>query len=90
MRNDYDPKNINIAYDGITTITPENKYKEKIGILKIYYGEKLLKTLPVTLNQKIYPDYKLIILASIVYMFILSSSIIIAIRIRKKKKLERI
>lgn len=90
MKNDYDPEKINIIYDGIDTITPENKYKEKIGTLNIYYGEKLIKTLPVTLNQKIYPDYKLIILAVIIYVFILGSSIIIANRIIKKKKLEQI
>lgn len=90
MKNNYDPEKINIVYDGIDTITPANKYKEKIGILNIYYGEKLIKTLPVTLNQKIYPDYKLIILSVIIYVFILGSSIIVANRIIKKKKLEQI
>ena len=87
MRNDYDPEKINIIYDGIDTITPENKYKEKIGTLNIYYGEKLIKTLPVTLNQKIYPDYKLIILANVIYIFMLGISIIISVRIRKNKGL---
>lgn len=86
MRNDYDKDKIKVVYDGISTITPENKYKEKIGTLNIYYEKKLIKTLPVTLNQKIYPDFKLIIIACIVYIFIIGTSVIVAFKLRKNKK----
>lgn len=87
MKNDYDPAKINIVYEGVETLTLENKYKEKIGLLNIYYQDKLIKTLPVSLNQKLYPDYKLIIIAVTIYIFIITSTIILIIRIRKKAKL---
>lgn len=89
-RNDYDKDKISVVYDGINTITPKNKYKEKIGVLNIYYDDELIKTVPVLLNQKIYPDFKLIIIACIVYVFIIVTSIIVAHRLRKNKKFKQI
>ncbi len=85
LKNNYNPQNIRTIYDGIKTITPNNKYQENIGTLKIYYQNKLIKKIPVTLNQKIYPSYKLIILAVLIYIFIIGSAIIVAYRIRHKK-----
>lgn len=90
LKNDYKKEDIKLVYDGIDEITYKNKYMENIGTLSIYYKDNLVKTLPVYLNQKIYPDFKLIILAGIVYMFIIGCTIIIANRLRHKKELEQI
>jgi len=90
LKNDYNKNDIKLVYDGIDEITYKNKYMENIGTLSIYYKDKLVKTTPVYLNQKIYPDFKLIILAGIVYMFIIGCTIIISNRLRHKKQLEQI
>lgn len=90
LKNDYDKNKIKTVYEGTKTITLDNKYKEKIGTLKIYYDNNLIKTIPITLNQKIYPDYKLIIIATLTYILIIGNTIIIVNRIKKKKMLEQI
>ena len=46
--------------------------------------------MPVYLNQKIYPDFKLIILAVIVYIFIIGCGIIIADRLRHKRLIDQL
>lgn len=85
LKNDYDKNKIKTVYEGTKTITLDNKYKEKIGTLKIYYDNNLIKTIPITLNQKIYPDYKLIIIATLTYILIIGNTIIIVNRIKRKK-----
>lgn len=90
LKNDYNKDDIKLVYDGIDEISTENNYMENIGVLSIYYKDNVVKTIPVLLNKEIYPDFKLIILAGIVYVFIIGCTIIITNRIRHKKKLESI
>ena len=74
---------VNYVYEGVDEIPYKTKKGEKIGIVKIYEGDKLLETSDVFLekNIKYYP-----IEASII---ILASLIIILILIFKKKKHKR-
>lgn len=74
---------VNYVYEGVDEIPYKTKKGEKIGIVKIYEGDKLLETSDVFLeeNIKYYP-----IEASII---ILASLIIILIFIFKKKKHKR-
>lgn len=74
---------VNYVYEGVDEIAYKTKKGEKIGIVKIYEGDKLLETSDVFLeeNIKYYP-----IEASII---ILASLIIILILIFKKKKHKR-
>lgn len=74
---------VNYVYEGVDEIAYKTKKGEKIGIVKIYEGDKLLETSDVFLeeNIKYYP-----IEASII---ILASLIIILIFIFKKKKHKR-
>lgn len=90
LRNDYNKEDIKIIYDGIDTITPQTKKGETLGEAKIYYKEELIKTIPITLNQKISLDYKIIIVAITVYTLIIGSTIIIFKRIKHKKMIEQI
>ena len=90
LKNDYNKNDINIIYDGLDEIDYTNKYMSKIGTLSIYYKKELVKTTPVYLNQKTHPDYRLIILACITYIFIIGTTIIIVNRLKKKRMLEQI
>lgn len=74
---------VNYVYEGVDEIAYKTKKGEKIGIVKIYEGDKLLETSDVFLeeNIKYYP-----IEASII---ILASLILILILIFKKKKHKR-
>lgn len=74
---------VNYVYEGVDEIAYKTKKGEKIGIVKIYEGDKLLETSDVFLeeNIKYYP-----IEASII---ILASLILILIFIFKKKKHKR-
>ncbi len=74
---------VNYVYEGVDEIPYKTKKSEKIGIVKIYEGDKLLETSDVFLeeNIKYYP-----IEASII---ILASLILILILIFKKKKHKR-
>lgn len=74
---------VNYVYEGVDEIAYKTKKGEKIGIVKIYEGDKLLETSDVFLeeNIKYYPiEVSIIILASL---------IIILILIFKKKKHKR-
>ena len=73
---------VNYVYEGVDEIAYKTKKGEKIGIVKIYEGDKLLETSDVFLeeNIKYYP-----IEASIIIL----SSLIIIILIFKKKKHKR-
>lgn len=73
---------VNYVYEGVDEIPYKTKKGEKIGIVKIYEGDKLLETSDVFLeeNIKYYP-----IEASIIIL----ASLIIIILIFKKKKHKR-
>lgn len=73
---------VNYVYEGVDEIAYKTKKGEKIGIVKIYEGDKLLETSDVFLeeNIKYYP-----IEASIIIL----ASLIIIILIFKKKKHKR-
>jgi len=90
LKNNYNVEDIKLVYRGIDSVSLKNKYKDKIGTLNIYYKDKVIKTMPVYLNQKIYPDFKLIILAVIVYIFIIGCGIIIADRLRHKRLIDQL
>ena len=83
LPNDYNKDDIKKEYIGIKTITLQNKYNKKLGNLNIYYKDKLIKTYPVVLNQKIYPDPIIISIAVVTYAFIIIGTVIIIKRIKR-------
>lgn len=85
LKNDFKKEDITLDYEGIETITNKNKYGETIGKIKIHYKNDYIDTIPVILNQEIRPDYKLVIVAGCVYAIIISSTIVIFKKIRRKK-----
>ena len=48
--------------------------------------DKLVKREVVKLNEKIYPDMKIVIIASICYIIIITSTIIVVCKVRKNAK----
>ena len=82
LPNNYNKDDIKTEYHGIKTITMQNKYNQKLGNINIYYKDKIIKTYSVFLNQRIYPNPLLILEASICYIFIIVTTIIIVRRIR--------
>lgn len=84
VKNNYDKNMVKTKYIGPKTIDFSTKYKDQIGQLEIYYGKKLIKTELVFLNQKLTPSTNLIILASLVYLLTIISTVTIIYRIKKK------
>ena len=82
LPNNYDNNDIKTEYKGINTLTMQNKNNQKLGTLNIYYKDKLIRTYPVVLNQKLYPNPLLIGSAVICYIFIITITIVIIKKIK--------
>ena len=52
MSNDFDKNNIKLSYTGIKQIKPFTKRKEKLGVLDIYYKDKVIKSIDIILESK--------------------------------------
>ena len=50
--NDFDENNIKLSYTGIKQIKPFTKKGEKLGVLEVYYKDKLLKSIDIVLENK--------------------------------------
>ena len=50
--NDFDKNNIKLSYTGIKQIKPFTKRKEKLGVLDIYYKDKVIKSIDIILESK--------------------------------------
>ena len=87
MYKNYDKNDLKFKYDGIETLTLKNKKGEKIGKLNIYYKDKELDSIPIILNQRLFPDFKLIIVAIVIYIFIMGTTKTVIKRIKKQKHL---
>ena len=85
INKNYNKNDIKIEYKGIDTITMKNKYNEHLGYTSIYYKDKLIKKIPVSLNEKIYPNPILIIGASACYLLIIIGTCLIIKRIKKTR-----
>ena len=53
MPNNYNKKDIQYKFIGISEITTQNKVGDKIGTLQVYYQNKKLTEMPVYLTEKI-------------------------------------
>ncbi len=53
LNNDYNKEDIQLTYDGITTVSSKNHVGDKLGKITVYYKEKMITTIPIILNQKI-------------------------------------
>lgn len=85
MNKNYRKDDLKYVYEGQKTLSLKDKYGKKLGTLKIYYKDKLIKEYPVKLNQKLYPDFKLIGVAIITYIFIIGTTKVVIKRIHKKQ-----
>jgi len=79
LPNNYDKNKVRYDYDGIKEISYLNKKGEKLGTVKIYYGNKLLNTQNVYLNEKI--DFNLFCFIKDNILIIISIILILSIGI---------
>ena len=49
---DFDKNNIKLSYTGIKQIKPFTKKGEKLGVLDVYYKDKLIKSINIVLENK--------------------------------------
>lgn len=81
LENNYDKKLLTYKYDGIEEINRKIKKGDKLGLVSIYYDDKLLEEKEVYLNKDIkYKNYLLLVITGIIILFLL------VILLRKNKK----
>lgn len=83
IENGYKDKDIKTVYVGKKNVTPRDSKNENLGKLNIYYKDKLIKTVDVTLDQELSYSYTHIIVSSI---FILLSVAAIIFLVRGNRK----
>ena len=54
---DYDKNKVTVEYEGLDSLSYKNKANDKIGIIKYYYGDELIRSDDVLLGQDIKIDY---------------------------------
>ncbi len=86
IENNYSKDDITIVYDGIETVTPNNKYGEKLGDINIFYKEKLICKIPVNLNERLFPSSLVILMAAFFYIIIIVFTIFMVRKIRRNSK----
>ena len=84
VEKDFDKNDVKIIYEGIETLTVKNKKGSNLGKLKIYYKDDLIKEENIILNKTLYPDFKLIAVACFAYLTIITTTVTVIKRIRKK------
>ena len=94
LPNDFDKNMFSYKYDGIKNINYKYKNGDKLGVITYFYGDNILLTEDVILDQNIEISYIKIIKNYIVYEVICLISIIliiiISILIHNKKKKENV
>lgn len=85
IEKNYKKDDVKIEYQGINTITMDNKYGDQIGHINVYYKNKLIKTAPVLLSEEPKPNPIIIAAAAISYLAIIIITIIIIKRIKNPK-----
>lgn len=94
LKNDYNPDNIKIIYQGENLITSKISKNKKIGLAKIYYADELIKEEEIILKEKLkfslatYITVNKKIIISIFMLIILSLFIFILI-LKKIKILKK-
>ena len=82
LKNDYNKNDITTKYEGIETISLNNRKGQKIGNLKIMYKNDLIMNYPIILEDSIFPSNLVIGLSSgIVFLIVL---LFIVIKYRKR------
>ena len=91
--NDFDKNNIKLSYTGIKQIKPFTKKGEKLGVLDVYYKDKLIKSIDIALDNK--PSISIIkvikgewftILSVLIFVF---SLLVFTVAIKKFSKVFR-
>ena len=68
---DYDKNKVTIEYEGLDSLSYKNKVNDKIGIIKYYYGDELIRSDDVLLGQDIKIDYFKVIYRYKVLIFVI-------------------
>lgn len=68
---DYDKNKVTIEYEGLDSLSYKNKVNDKIGIIKYYYGDELIRSDDVLLGQDIKIDYFKVISRYKVLIFVI-------------------
>ena len=80
----YNKKDITTEYEGLDTLSLNNKYKEKIGNLKIYYKNELIMNYPIIINERICPSNIIVVLVISILALIFALIIAIIYKIRER------
>ena len=90
LNNNYKEDDIKYDYTGIKTITNHNKKGDFLGTIKVYYKDDVKKEIKIYLDKDIHKNiigfieyHKYIIIASLCYITIIISTIIILRKIKK-------
>lgn len=88
LKNSVKSDDLEYSYDGIKEITYKNKKGDKLGVVRVKYGDKILTTYDVYLNEEIefYHPVIYTVMGLAVILMILS---LIQMRKNKKKKKKR-
>lgn len=91
LPSDYNEDDLNIKYEGFTTLSYKNKLNEKIGTIFYYYQNEVIATEKVYLTINLEPDYNKIILNNLnkIVLIIILIIFIIALLIYIKKAIKR-
>lgn len=89
LPNNYDKKNIKYEFDGLKEVSSFTKKNEKLGVLRIYYKNKLINKQSVFLKKKLKFDLFCFIREQILYI-ILSLGLVVLIFYLKKIKRNKI
>lgn len=81
LENNYDKNLLTYKYEGIEEINKKVKKGDKLGVVSIYYDDKLLEEKEVYLNKEIkYKNYLLLVITGIIVL------VLLLILLRKNKK----
>lgn len=61
LNKNYSKNDIKTVYEGKKTISLKDRFRSRIGTLKIYYKDKKILNYPVILNEKTFPSYTVLI-----------------------------
>ncbi len=91
LKNDYDKNNVKVIYNGEKLITPKMSKNKKLGTVKIYYNNELIKKENIVLKEKIEFSLKefLFVNKEIIVSFIMSFILIFLAVIFILKKLKK-
>lgn len=88
LPNDYDKSLVKVEYDGVNSIDYKTKVGTKLGTLKYYYNNELIKDEVVILDQKIKINIIKVLLkpSSIITIIVIIIVLVLIRKLTKKKK----